>query len=155
MTVGSSSKALARAQTNPTRTTLEARRSGAARRLGVVGDSRKWSPREDGVLQIWKDGKLVLDRKGPNVYGTIGVDYTPYFKTGIYHPEWHLNDERKRAAFEKEKPVATRKIVYVTDIKVGGAKATIERCRPALHRTLIHDLLIPGWVHEWARTFAG
>lgn len=90
----------------------------------------KWSPEDDGLLQIWKDGKPMMERTGPNVYGTIGVDYTPYFKTGIYHPEWHLDDERKLTAFEKEMPVATKKIVYVTDVTVGDARMTLEKISP-------------------------
>lgn len=90
----------------------------------------KWSPNEDGLLQIWKDGELVFDRKGPNVYGTIGVEYTPYLKTGIYHPEWHTNNDRKREAFDKEKPVATKKIVYITDFKMGNEKAKYEDVAP-------------------------
>jgi len=90
----------------------------------------KWSPKEDGLLQIWQDGQLVLERTGPNVYGTLGQDYTPYWKTGIYHPTWHLDDDRKRAAFEKAKPLATKKVIYVTDIKVGDASMTLEKISP-------------------------
>lgn len=90
----------------------------------------KWSPREDGLLQIWKDGKIVLERKGPNVYTTIGVAYTPYLKTGIYHPEWHLDKEGKREAFEHERAVATNKVVFVTDVKVGGDRAAYEDVAP-------------------------
>ena len=59
----------------------------------------KWSPGDDGLVQIWKDGKSVLELKGPTLYSTIGVEYTPYLKTGIYHPEWHLDTQRKRKEF--------------------------------------------------------
>ena len=90
----------------------------------------KWSPKEDGLLQVWKDGKLVADLKGPNTYGTIGVEYTPYLKTGIYHPEWHVDKDGARKRFEAEQPVATRKLVYVTDLKVGGPEAKYEDIAP-------------------------
>lgn len=90
----------------------------------------KWSPGEDGCLRIWKDGRLVVDRKGINVYSTIGVDYTPYLKTGIYHPEWHLDGDRKRTAFEAERPVVTSKTVYVADVKVGSERAGYEDVAP-------------------------
>jgi len=96
----------------------------------------KWSPGADGVLQIWRDGKLVLDRKGPNVYSTIGVDYTPYLKTGIYHPEWHLDKDGKREAFDKEHPVATNKVIYATDIKIGDERASYEAVCPGTIRSL-------------------
>lgn len=91
----------------------------------------KWSPNDDGLIEIWKDGKVVFERKGANVYGTIGEEYTPYLKTGIYHPEWHVDTERKRADFDEEKPVATKKIIYVTDIKVGNEHARLEDIAPA------------------------
>lgn len=41
----------------------------------------KWSPRSDGLLQVWKNGSKVVDKAGP-----IGFnDATgPFFKMGIY-----------------------------------------------------------------------
>ncbi len=61
---------------------------------------------------------------------TIGVAYTPYLKTGIYHPEWNLSTEAKQAAFAAEKPVATLKVIYATDFKMGGAEATYADVAP-------------------------
>lgn len=90
----------------------------------------KWSPGDEGSMKIWKDGEVVFERKGPNVYGTIGVEYTPYLKTGIYHPEWNLNDERKRLAYEREKPVTTGKEIFVTDLKVGRGDAGYDAVAP-------------------------
>ncbi len=90
----------------------------------------KWSPGDDGLLQLWKDGKLVMETKGPNVYSDIGIQYTPYMKTGIYHPEWHLDTDRKRTAFEADKPDATTRVIYATDIKVGGEHARLEDMTP-------------------------
>lgn len=91
----------------------------------------KWSPDESGLIKIWRDGKPVFERKGPNVYGTIGVAYTPYLKTGIYHPEWHLDQERKRLAFEAEQTNVKRKTVYVSDVKIGSEQARLEDFLPA------------------------
>jgi hypothetical protein len=94
----------------------------------------RWAPDTNGILEIWKDGKLVMDRKGPNVYSTIGIEYTPYLKTGIYHPEWHLDKDGKREAFEKENPVATNKVIYATDIKIGDKNAQYEDIVPSAQR---------------------
>jgi hypothetical protein len=91
----------------------------------------RWSAGPEGLVQIWKDGKVVLEHKGANVYTDIGVEYTPYLKTGIYHPEWHLDTQRKRDAFEKENPISTLKIIYVTDVKVGSEKATFDDMSPS------------------------
>ena len=91
----------------------------------------RWSPDTNGVLQIWKDGKLVMDQNGANVYSTIGLEYTPYLKTGIYHPEWHLDKDGKREAFDKEQAVATNKVIYITDVKIGSERAKYADVAPA------------------------
>lgn len=90
----------------------------------------KWSPREDGLIEIWKDGKQVVQRKGLNVYTNLGVDYTPYLKTGIYHPEWHLDKPGKREAFDREQTTTTNKIIFATDMKIGGERATFADVAP-------------------------
>ncbi len=90
----------------------------------------KWSAGDDGLLQIWKDGKRVVDLKGANVYSTIGVEYTPYLKTGIYHPEWNLKTPEKQKAFDNENPIATNKVIYATDIKIGNERAKFEDVAP-------------------------
>ena len=119
------------AQTKPTRTSerlADPVKPGAWTSWVVHA---KWSPSADGLLQIWKDGKLVLGRKGTNVYSTIGVAYTPYLKTGIYHPEWHIDKDGKKEAFEREWAVATNKVIFVTDVKVGSDRAKYEDVAPA------------------------
>jgi hypothetical protein len=90
----------------------------------------KWSPNDDGLLQVWKDGKIVADLKGPNVCGTIGLEYTPYLKTGIYHPEWNIAKAGGKERFDAEKPVAPHKVVYITDLKIGDARAKYEDVVP-------------------------
>jgi len=90
----------------------------------------KWSSGTNGLIQIWKDGKLVVDKPGTNVYSTIGVEYTPYLKTGIYHPEWHFDREGKSEAFAREIPVATNKVIFATGIKVGDGRAKYEDVAP-------------------------
>ena len=97
----------------------------------------KWSPGEDGLLQIWRDGQIAFERHGPNVYGTIGINYTPYLQTGIYHPSWHITNDASQRAFEKETesktPVASQ-TVYVTDVKIGTEHATYNDVAPAKRR---------------------
>ena len=90
----------------------------------------KWSAGDDGLLQIWKDGKRVLDIKGTNTYSTIGVEYTPYLKTGIYHPEWNLKTPDRLKAFDNENPLATNKVIYAADIKIGNEHAKFEDVSP-------------------------
>ncbi|HEY1120748.1 MAG TPA: polysaccharide lyase [Haloferula sp.] len=90
----------------------------------------KWSPEEAGSIRIWKDAKLVFEANGPNVYGDIGVEYSPYLKTGIYHPEWNLDRENRRLAFDREEPQSLLKVVYVTDVKVARGDKKFEDMDP-------------------------
>lgn len=118
------------AQTNPTRTNVRLEDPVRPGQWAAWVIHARWSPGDDGLLQIWKDDRVVIERKGPNVYGTIGVAYTPYLKTGIYHPEWHLDKPGKREAFDREHAVATNKVIYVTDVKVGNERARREDVAP-------------------------
>jgi hypothetical protein len=45
----------------------------------------RWAYDKDGLLEIWKDGKKVLSKSGPNTYNDARM---PYFKFGIYKG-WH------------------------------------------------------------------
>lgn len=85
-----------------------------------------WSPGKDGLLRIWKDGEQVLDQRGANVYGTIGKEYSPYLKTGIYHPEWNLNSDARKKRYEAEIPGISQKETYVAKVVVGSEDATYE-----------------------------
>ena len=90
----------------------------------------KWSPKDDGLIQIWKDGMMIFESKGPNVYGDIGAEYTPYIKTGIYHPEWNTNTDEKRKKFEEEKPQSLLKTIYVTAFRMGDGRQSFEEMNP-------------------------
>ena len=94
----------------------------------------KWSPGEDGSIRIWKDGESVLESTGPNVYGTIGKEYTPYLKTGIYHPEWNLKSEPHKERFLAEIPGIEKKEIYVSDVVVGSDKASFDLITRNLRR---------------------
>jgi len=92
----------------------------------------KWSPKDDGLIQIWKDGAMVFESKGPNVYADIGLQYTPYPKTGIYHPEWNTNTEEKRKKFEEETPQSLLKTIYVTGFRRGDGRHSFGDMRSKL-----------------------
>ena len=78
-----------------------------------------WSPTENGRIEVWQNGNQVVDHRGPNVYGTIGVEYTPYLKFGIYHPSW------KSSPVAPDQPTVYRS-VYITDVLIADERATRE-----------------------------
>lgn len=78
----------------------------------------RWSAESDGLLQIWKDGKVVWKVQGPNAYATRAR--TPYLKLGLYHPQW-----KPKYGEVKPSPVKERKI-FITDVKIGNEKATYQ-----------------------------
>lgn len=94
----------------------------------------RWSPDDDGRLRIWKDGEAALDFAGPNVYGTIGKEYTPYLKTGIYHPEWNLKSEQHKKRFLAEIPGVKKKEIFVSSVVVGSDEATFDLITRSLQR---------------------
>ncbi len=65
----------------------------------------RWSHLEDGIIEVWKDGKKVLSHQGPNSFNdSIG----PYFKIGLY-----------KGWMEKEKTSKiTQRTLYFDDITI-------------------------------------
>lgn len=85
----------------------------------------RWSSGDDGLIQIWKDGRLVKEAKGPNNY--LVAPHTPYFKTGIYHPTWKTKNADN---FAKQEPGLKERVIYVGDIKLGNERATYDDVAP-------------------------
>jgi len=66
-----------------------------------------FSHQEDGFLQIWKDGKQIVDEHGPNYYNDRKG---PYFKVGMYKSGWVKT-------FRKSE--VSNRVFFIDDIKVG------------------------------------
>ena len=77
----------------------------------------KWSYESDGFLKIWKDGKVIVDRKGPNSYNDRGGVKGPLF--GIYKWTW-----------QKKPSNVTQRIVYHDEVRVGDASSSYNEVSP-------------------------
>lgn len=86
----------------------------------------KWSPESDGRLQIWKDGVLAVDKHGPTTYRT-GKSTTPYWKIGIYHPNWKSRNEAK---FNSPPSPVKSRVIFVDDVRMGDRHATYQDVAP-------------------------
>ena len=84
----------------------------------------RWSYRDDGLLEVWKNGRRVVDRTGPNCYNDRRG---PYFKIGIYHPSWK---RKNAAAFHSQQVIVPRKVIYHDEIRIGGESATYATVAP-------------------------
>jgi len=72
----------------------------------------KFSYKDDGLVEVWKDGAKIYSKKGPNYYNDkIG----PYFKFGIYKWDWMKPQNTK----------VNKRILYFGDVQLGDNKATI------------------------------
>jgi hypothetical protein len=77
-----------------------------------------WSYENNGVLEVWKNGELVLMREGPNTYN----DQTgPYLKLGIYKPDWK---------YDPAESTTSRRTLYIDEVRIGNSKTTYEEIAP-------------------------
>lgn len=71
----------------------------------------KWAYNNTGILELWKNGKLVYSRLNkPNSYND---KLYPYFKCGIYKWDW--------AGVSNS--VTTERLLYIDEVRIGNEKA--------------------------------
>ena len=67
----------------------------------------RWSPKNDGLIRVWRNGNLIVDYKGPTAYDHKNA---PYFKFGIY-----------RGGIDQE-----TQIMWLDEYRRGGSKAAVD-----------------------------
>lgn len=77
----------------------------------------KWSSTSNGLLEVWKNGQLVVSKTGPNTYNDKSG---PFLKMGIYKPDWKYNDKSQ----------TTQRVIYLDEVRVGDASANYEDVVP-------------------------
>lgn len=78
----------------------------------------KWSYGSDGFTQVWRDGTMLVNDKGPNFYNDTSDGYT---KIGIYKWTWKSDPSASR--------VSTRVLDY-DDFKIGDASSSYNEVAP-------------------------
>ena len=85
----------------------------------------KHSSGSDGLIEIWKDDKLILNRAGANMYKVEGDIHNPNVKMGIYKSDWNGSST-----------TATNiRVLYMDDIKIGNENATYADMVPTKNGT--------------------
>lgn len=84
----------------------------------------KWAYTIDGFLQVWKNGVKIVDYNGPTSYVN---KVAPYFKIGIYHPNWKVF---KKQEYGNDTSVTKPVVVYDDAIRIKQAPATYQDVTP-------------------------
>ncbi len=81
----------------------------------------KWSYGQDGLLEVWKDGRRVITQNGPNTFNDAKG---PFFKMGLYKG-WR----------DPGKPcdAVDKRVIYHDEFRMGGADATYKDVAPGPH----------------------
>lgn len=77
----------------------------------------KFTYKEDGILEMWKNGLKILTINGPTYYND---ESGPYFKMGIYKWGWAMD----------VKSTTTQRIVYYDEIKIGNENSSYDEVAP-------------------------
>lgn len=78
----------------------------------------RWSYESDGVLEVWRDDQLVVDRNGPN---TFNDETAPYLKMGVYKPAWENRPEDS---------TTTERTIYIDEVRIGNEQASFAAVDP-------------------------
>ena len=78
----------------------------------------KWSFEDDGLVEIWENGKQIARRNGPN---TFNDQKAPYFKMGIYKG-WR---DRKLPAGK-----VGRRVIYHDEVRFAGPNGSYDDVAP-------------------------
>jgi hypothetical protein len=78
----------------------------------------KWSYRADGFLEVWRNGRKVIDQDGPNAFNDA---HGPFFKMGLYKG-WR--DPKRRG------DAVSRRVLYHDEFRMGGPEARYEDVAP-------------------------
>ncbi|UCD52250.1 MAG: polysaccharide lyase [Phycisphaerales bacterium] len=78
----------------------------------------KWSYGSDGFLEVWRDGRAVIDAGGPNAFND---EHGPFFKMGLYKG-WRDPDRPSGAV--------NRRTLYHDEFRMGGSEASYADVAP-------------------------
>lgn len=76
----------------------------------------KHSSGVDGLVEIWRDGKQLVNHTGANMYElSSGIFHTPNWKLGIYKSDWNGSSVTK----------TSKRVLYFDAIKIGDEHASM------------------------------
>jgi hypothetical protein len=79
----------------------------------------KWNYDGNGIVQVWKDGQLIVSRTGPNAYNDVG---TITFKYGIYKPGWNNSNGSTH--------IVKTRVLSVDELRIGNSASSYAGVAP-------------------------
>jgi hypothetical protein len=114
-------------RSNPFQPTVKSRQHQDSYKFGSLDTNEwtdwvfriRWSYDNDGIVQVWKNGKQVLNRTGPNCYNDKVM---PHFRIGIYKSQWRskVGDVTERTVYHDEVRIAGKNGSYSVVAPKGG-----------------------------------
>ena len=78
-----------------------------------------WSDAHDGYLKVWRDGEVVHERSGPNIYWETE---SLRFKIGLYVWPWKNSQPSPLSS--------SPRVIYHDEIRVGGEGSSYDEVKP-------------------------
>ena len=72
----------------------------------------RWSYKETGIVEVWKNGLSIVTNSGPNTYNDL---LAPYLKVGLYVPAW---------GDEGVQPKTKKREIYFDEVGMSNAPLT-------------------------------
>jgi hypothetical protein len=88
----------------------------------------KWSHEADGIIEVWKDGTRIVNKRGPNTYNDL---LDPYLKIGSYKYTWKGNIVPS---------TANKRVIYFDEVRIGNASASYKDVAPRSQSALSPSL---------------
>ncbi|WNR42831.1 heparin lyase I family protein [Paenibacillus roseipurpureus] len=79
-----------------------------------------WSYNSDGYVKVWKNGSVVHERTGPNMYNH--PDGIKEFKLGLYAWNWKTTPPSP--------PEASPRVIFHDEVRVGDASSNYDEVKP-------------------------
>ena len=74
----------------------------------------KYSHTNSGILEVWMDGKKVIDRQNmPNAYNDVAY---PYLKFGLYKWNWETT--------------TSKRVMYFDEVRIGNSNSNYDEVKP-------------------------
>jgi hypothetical protein len=83
------------------------------------------SPFSDGVVEVWQNGKKVVDHKGGNSHNDARL---PFLKVGLYKWDWNGT----------QKTDVSRRVLYMDNVRIGNAQASFASMSSSASNSLVY-----------------